>query len=118
MHKEWCGKSCADCATSCRLDESMPCSPDCEFLGENGETDSPECQSCDALLECIVPVSFDGHIVVRATSAETARDQVKACELHSLTRVVPSLKVCKMHPDEIMQRADGSWAVEDAEATE
>lgn len=101
MHKEWCGKSCADCETSCRLDESMPCSPDCEFLGENGETDSPECQSCDALLEYIVPVSFDGHIVIRATSAEIARD-----------------KVCKMRPDEIMRRADGSWAVEDAEATE
>lgn len=31
---QWCGKSCGECA-GCRLDESMPCSPDCENLSGN-----------------------------------------------------------------------------------
>lgn len=49
MHKDWCGKPCSDCTNPCRLDESIACSPDCEFLGENGEHNHPECQECDAL---------------------------------------------------------------------
>ena len=28
---------CADCRTFCRLDESMPCSPDCDNLTEDGK---------------------------------------------------------------------------------
>jgi len=49
MHKDWCGKPCADCENPCTLDESMPCSPDCEALGENGECISNECKICDAM---------------------------------------------------------------------
>ena len=49
MHKDWCGKSCCDCTKPCKLDESIPCSPDCEHLGANGEHTSPECQNCEAL---------------------------------------------------------------------
>lgn len=48
MHKDWCGKPCADCKHPCRLDNDIPCSPDCENLGANGETDCHECQKCDA----------------------------------------------------------------------
>ena len=36
MHKEWCGKPCGECSKPCWADESMPCSPDCEKLGEDG----------------------------------------------------------------------------------
>lgn len=50
MHKDWCGMPCCHCPNPCSLDESMPCSPDCEFLGENGETDCEECRRCDAML--------------------------------------------------------------------
>lgn len=50
MHKAWCGKSCADCQTPCRLDEMLYCSPDCECLGLNGEMDDPRCKNCDAYL--------------------------------------------------------------------
>lgn len=48
MHKEWCKKCCADCTAPCKLDEELYCSPDCEFLGENGEMNAPECKNCDA----------------------------------------------------------------------
>lgn len=50
MHKNWCGKNCSECKNPCVLDQSIPCSPDCEFLGENGEMTHPECQKCDAFL--------------------------------------------------------------------
>ena len=49
MHKDWCGKACSDCIHQCKLDESIPCSPDCEYLGLNGETICEECKKCDAL---------------------------------------------------------------------
>jgi len=52
MHKLWCGNSCADCENPCALDESIPCSPDCENLGEDGEPiDLLVCKKagCDAL---------------------------------------------------------------------
>ena len=48
MHKDWCGKPCTDCAHPCSLDESIPCSPDCEYLGPNGERNHRECKTCDA----------------------------------------------------------------------
>ena len=48
MHKDWCGKPCADCKSPCELDESIPCSPDCVNLGLNGETNCDECMKCDA----------------------------------------------------------------------
>ena len=48
MHKEWCGNKCADCVRPCVLDTLIPCSPDCECLGENGERNHKECETCDA----------------------------------------------------------------------
>lgn len=53
MHKNWCGMKCSECA-GCRLDESLPCSPDCELLGEDGTPRNPEeCRKagCDAMKE-------------------------------------------------------------------
>ena len=53
MHKEWCGKPCSECKTSCALDESMPCSPNCELLGEDGQTlNYLECLAagCDVIM--------------------------------------------------------------------
>ena len=43
-------KYCGDCETSCKLDEMMVCSPDCEELdSETGEpSESEECHHCDA----------------------------------------------------------------------
>lgn len=49
MHKEWCGEPCSECMSPCRLDEIIPCSPDCEFLEEDGSTTRPECKRCDAM---------------------------------------------------------------------
>lgn len=48
-HREWCGKLCSECSNPCELDMSIPCAPDCECLGENGETDCFECKTCDAI---------------------------------------------------------------------
>ena len=46
-HKEWCGNPCAECKNPCRLDESIPCSPDCPNLSEDG-TQAGACKGCDA----------------------------------------------------------------------
>lgn len=49
-HKDWCNKPCSECTTSCRLDESMPCSPDCENLNPDGSRRIKKCKEagCDA----------------------------------------------------------------------
>ena len=53
-HAEWCGKcKCGDCPDvfNCALDMSMPCSPSCELLGEDGFPRNPKaCEEsgCDA----------------------------------------------------------------------
>ena len=50
-HAEWCGKPCGECENPCYLDESMPCSPCCENLDEDGDPKNPyECikAGCDA----------------------------------------------------------------------
>lgn len=47
-HKDWCGKPCAECAEPCDLDASIPCSPDCPALSEDGEPIGDECYACDA----------------------------------------------------------------------
>ena len=52
MHEDWCGKACGDCKMSCALDESMPCSPCCELLGDDGgPMDHAKClkAGCDAI---------------------------------------------------------------------
>lgn len=95
MRKDWCGKSCSDCKKTCQLDESITCSPDCEFLGKNGEHTHPECQDCDALPLYRVPICYDGAVYVRATSPENARE-----------------KVCAMTADKMYKNSDGSWAVD------
>ena len=76
MHKNWCGNQCSDCQTPCSLDENMFCSPDCEFLGEDGEHTHTQCQECDALRLYRVPICYDGAIYIRAASPEEARDMV------------------------------------------
>lgn len=101
MHKKWCGKSCSDCKTSCSLDESIPCSPDCEFLGEDGEHTHPECQDCDALPLYRVSISYDGAVYIRATSPEEAREIV-----------------CDMATDKMYEKSDGTWDIDEAEAEE
>lgn len=49
-HSEWCGNLCGDCEEPCKLDWTICCSPDCEYL--DPKTDSPmgeeECKDCDA----------------------------------------------------------------------
>lgn len=52
-HKDWCGKSCADCENPCALDENMPCSPDCENLNPDGTRAVLKCNAarCDAVLK-------------------------------------------------------------------
>ena len=52
-HADWCGKPCAECEASCSLDESMPCSPDCENLNPDGTRKTTLCREakCDAIEE-------------------------------------------------------------------
>ena len=47
MHKNWCGNPCAKCKSPCDLDQTIPCGPDCEELGPEGEANSCECEHCD-----------------------------------------------------------------------
>lgn len=101
MHKDWCGKVCADCLNPCKLDEKNPCSPDCEFLGADGNPSSPECQKCDALPLYRVPICYDGALYVRALSPEDAKE-----------------KVYSMAPDDRYQKSDGTWDIDDAELEE
>ena len=101
MHKDWCGKTCADCAHPCSLDESMPCSPDCEHLGPNGETNCAECQECDALPLFQFTITYDGIICIRAKSEEEAREQIR-----------------RMTVDEMHEKTDGCWDIGDCELIE
>ena len=51
MHNEWCGNRCSECGKPCAADEKIPCSPDCELLGEYGfPIDIAACllSGCDA----------------------------------------------------------------------
>lgn len=101
MHKDWCGKPCSECQNPCELDKSIPCSPDCECLGANGERDCPECKQCDAALpekEFQVHISYDGIVVVRAVSEEAARDFVG-----------------ELTCDEMYKLSDGTWDIDDIE---
>lgn len=101
MHKDWCGKPCCDCKNPCNLDESISCSPDCEFLGKNGEHMHHECQDCDALPLYRVPICYDGAVYVRAASPEEAREMV-----------------CNMTMDKMYEKSDGTWDVDKAEKEE
>ena len=49
--QEWCGRPCAQCENPCALDESIPCSPDCELLQPDGNRDRVLCAGCDACLD-------------------------------------------------------------------
>ena len=49
-HPDWCGKPCGECR-GCKLDMTMPCSPDCSQLNPiTGEPDGEHCKGCDAIL--------------------------------------------------------------------
>ena len=50
-HVNWCGKPCDECAHPCRLDELIPCSPDCENLNEDGTPNPAKCRGCAAFDE-------------------------------------------------------------------
>ena len=40
--RQWCGRECGECK-GCRLDEMIPCSPDCENLTEDGKIKVKAC---------------------------------------------------------------------------
>ena len=52
-HMNHCGKVCAECTDNCITDQSIPCSPDCVNLGEDGRPKDEciaECaEFCDAM---------------------------------------------------------------------
>jgi len=50
-HMDWCGKPCGECLNPCKLDESIPCSPDCENLLPDGTPETTKCREaeCDAI---------------------------------------------------------------------
>ena len=51
-HDNRCGKPCGECVDSCALDESIPCSPDCENLLSDGIRNEKGCRKaeCDAYM--------------------------------------------------------------------
>ena len=78
MHKDWCGTACSECQTSCALDESIPCSPDCALLNSDGDPeDLREClrSGCDAII-CIDKIQD-------AVTAELAAYKAKIISLSS-----------------------------------
>lgn len=76
MHKDWCGNPCSECANPCELDRTIFCSPDCEYLGADGEHTHLECQECDALPLQKVSIHGYGAVYVRAGSFEEAKELV------------------------------------------
>ena len=50
-HENWCGKPCGECMNPCRLDESIPCSPDCQNINFDGTRNETDCLAshCDAI---------------------------------------------------------------------
>ena len=62
-HNEWCGKPCSGCIDSCKLDESIPCSPDCENLLPDGGRDVINCREA----ECDVETSNCRHCGTKIT---------------------------------------------------
>lgn len=40
--RQWCGRECGECK-GCKLDEMIPCSPDCENLTEDGKIKVKAC---------------------------------------------------------------------------
>ena len=49
----WCGKSCCDCKDKCELDESIPCSPDCENLSLYGDF-TDKCVDCEVFTNFVL----------------------------------------------------------------
>jgi hypothetical protein len=54
-HPQWCGKPCAECEDPCKLDESIPCSPDCTGFDETGEPNTKICLAgrCDVIINSL-----------------------------------------------------------------
>lgn len=51
-HNLYCGNGkCSDCGKDCRIDEAIPCSPDCENLTGDGKIKVREClkSGCDKI---------------------------------------------------------------------
>lgn len=50
-HKNWCKRPCCDCTAPCGSDETIPCSPDCENLTEDGQPLTEQClaSGCDGI---------------------------------------------------------------------
>ena len=50
-HRLWCGRPCCDCTAPCKLDESIPCGPDCKNLKPDGSRKEKACiaAGCDAI---------------------------------------------------------------------
>ena len=88
-HKDWCGSSCADCANPCTLDQSIPCSPDCELLRADGSRNVRDCTAvgCDALISRIAIISSgfvrDAQVFQGPLQAlEESEDAVDTWEKH------------------------------------
>lgn len=42
-HKKWCGEVCGRCKYGCSLQDSIPCSPDCNLLSKDGSYNIKQC---------------------------------------------------------------------------
>lgn len=47
----WCGRTCSECMKPCKLDQQIPCSPDCKCLTRDGKIHIADClkSGCDEI---------------------------------------------------------------------
>lgn len=86
-HKDWCGKDCGKCATSCTLDEAMPCGPNCENVNEDGAIQYEKClqEKCD-IVAYWVPCG--GKLKDIEVDCEGNCDEAETCEALALAKTL------------------------------
>lgn len=115
MHKEWCENCCSECKTRCVLDESIPCSPDCDLLNEDGiPINLYECleSGCDAII-CIDKIQ-DGIAAEleaykkRMTSMNSVEVYGKSYDIHLVEEI--AFFICD-RPEDYKDDTDIIWVL-------
>ena len=92
-HKDWCGKPCSECQNPCKLDYSLPCSPDCENLGQDGYPIEADCKGCDAYEEYRIMMEDEEN---SNDNYPEPSDAEQACHLiEEITEIVDGLEIDK-----------------------
>lgn len=80
-HPEWCGENCSNCTKYCKLDEQIPCSPNCCNFDKNGNPQYLLCKDCDSYQMNYVSLnSLDKEALIRLIELYDNYIQVNAEE--------------------------------------